>query len=292
MKSWASERLRHRGWEASAFAIYLVVGVLPIAAGLIYALAYSVGLAGLLGKGFTLAHWTSLAGQADVWLSLLTSALIAAATMFLTLLAGACFALGLRTRLRQGVVAYVVYFPLALPATVAAFFVFQALSDAGLLARVFHALGFIQRPGEFPAMIHDFWNLGVIAAFLILSVPYFTLFFSQVYRTEHLEELCRLTLTLGGKRRDCLRRVIGPIFWRRGRSHIVLWFIAMFGGYEIPLLLGRQTPQMISVLTMRKYQMFDLASKPQAFIAALLYFAIVSLLMLWAFRDERLDRDV
>ena len=54
----------------------------------------------------------------------------------------------------------------------------------------------------------------------------------------------------------------------------------MLGSFEIPLLLGPQSPQMISVLARRKFGLFDLEQKPQAFIIALLYTGLVVALLL------------
>ena len=41
--------------------------------------------------------------------------------------------------------------------------------------------------------------------------------------------------------------------------------------YEIPLLLGRQSPQMFSVLTQRHFGQFDLGQRPEAFTLAVTY---------------------
>ncbi|CAM2009212.1 hypothetical protein [Acanthopleuribacter pedis] len=267
-----------------AFALFVLVAVLPIAVGLVYAAAYSFGTVGLLRQGFTFDFWTATLTRSEIWFSLLNSAYVATLTLALTWMVALPVSLSLRRPLEQGALGTAVYLPLALPMTVAAFVVFQMFTGSGLLARPFAALGLIDSPQAFMPLIHDPASIGVIVAFLLITIPYFSLLLRWFYRAEAVEELCRLTLTLGGTRRDCWRRVAWPILWQRGQVHTMLWWISVFGAYEIPLLLGKQSPQMVSVLTMRKFQMFDLQQKPVAFIAALIYSVLVAAVLTLVFR--------
>ena len=67
----------------------------------------------------------------------------------------------------------------------------------------------------------------------------------------------------------------------------VLFFIYVMGAYEIPLMLGRQSPQMLSVLAMRKYARFDITQKPEAFVIAICYAVLVAAALLWFRRQIR-----
>ena len=67
----------------------------------------------------------------------------------------------------------------------------------------------------------------------------------------------------------------------------MLFFIYVMGAYEIPLLLGRQSPQMLSVLAMRKYARFDITQKPEAFAIAFLYAVLVSVVLISLRRQIR-----
>lgn len=269
--------------ETAGYWFFIIIGVLPIGFGLLYAGGYSVGLVGLLSQGFTLQHWQGLFETKELLGSFVVSFQVALVTVICAASVAAFLALRLRGSLTSGSLAYALYLPLALPATVAAFFVFQLFSDAGMVARLAHWFGFIETPGQFPAMIHDWFSTGVILAHMLFAIPYFTLLFHQIYKQEQLEACCHLTQTLGGTAKDCLFKVVLPVFFHKGLTNLVLLFILVFGAYEIPLLLGKQSPQMISVLTMRKYALFDLAQKPQAFIAALLYTFLVLALLGWVF---------
>jgi putative spermidine/putrescine transport system permease protein len=63
----------------------------------------------------------------------------------------------------------------------------------------------------------------------------------------------------------------------RGRQMIILTFLLNLGSYEIPLLLGRQSPQMFSVLTQRKFGQYNLLERPEAFVLATTYLLLVGL---------------
>ena len=75
-----------------------------------------------------------------------------------------------------------------------------------------------------------------------------------------------------------------PILLRTAFPTILLHLVGVFGAYEAPLLLGAQSPQMVSVLIMRKYAMFDLGRKPEAFICAILYTVVSLSLIVAAYR--------
>lgn len=71
---------------------------------------------------------------------------------------------------------------------------------------------------------------------------------------------------------------------------LLLNFLWMLGSYEIPLLLGVQYPMMSSVLIQKRSGQFNLLQRPEAFVLATVYFAVVSiglmLFLVWRRRDE------
>jgi putative spermidine/putrescine transport system permease protein len=177
-----------------------------------------------------------------------------------------------------------IYLPLALPGTVLAFVMFHLLSGAGLLSRMMASIGLVSDPAGFPNLVNDPYGLGIIIAEVAIGAPFFMILFAQLYESERLHDLAALAEVLGADRRKSMRRIIIPVLLRRSFPTIVLYMVAVLGAYEVPLLLGPQSPQMISVLTMRKYAMFDLAQKPEAFICALLYTCVASAAIAFAYR--------
>jgi putative spermidine/putrescine transport system permease protein len=253
-----------------------------------YAALYSVGAVGLLSDGVTLDAWRRVLTEGEAAGAFGLSLSVAAATVALTVSISLGLALALRQRLhRGGALQAMLYAPLAIPAVVGAFLVFQLLTPSGLVARWLAAAGWLSSMDAFPRLVNDRWAVGIVVAHVGLAVPYFTLLFAESYRAEKLDELARLARTLGATARDVRWRLEVPVLLRRAGTNAALLFVAVFGSYEIPLLLGRQSPQMVSVLTLRKFERFNLADKPEAFVLALLYTAVVVLLLAALFRWGR-----
>lgn len=260
---------------ALGLALFLVVAIVPIGASLFYAGLYSFGLTGLLNRGFTLEAWRRVLGGREVWSSLALSVGVALAVVALAAIGGLALALGLRGRLDRGALSYALYLPLALPGTVAAFFTFQMLTGGGLLPRLLLRLGLLASPEAYAAPVQDRWAIGIVLTHAMLAIPFFALLFDKLRASERIDELSALAASLGASRGQRLRRVEIPLLLRAAASNLALLFVVVLGSYEVPLLLGRQAPQMLSVLTLRKYALFDIRQKPEAFVIALLYTALV-----------------
>jgi putative spermidine/putrescine transport system permease protein len=278
-RTWFSDRPGRAG-----FALFLAVAVLPVAVSLVYALLYTVGLTGLLSDGFTLAHWSAVLASTELWTSLALSAAVALAACVIAAIGGLAVALGLRPQLARGPLAYAIYLPLAMPFVVGAFAAFETLSAAGMLSRLAYRFGLTGGIDSFPSLTNDPLYLGVIATHAFLALGFLAVVFAQLYESESIDAYAALSRSLGATEGQTLRRVTLPMLLRRARPNLVLLFIVLLGSYEVPLLLGRQSPQMISVLTVRKYQRFDLLQKPEAFVIAIVYTATVLLLLVTAFR--------
>lgn len=278
-RTWSSDRAGLTG-----FLFFLAVAVFPVAGSLVYALLYTTGLTGLLSEGFTLSHWATVLSGGELWVSLALSAGVAFASCLIAATGGMAIALALRPHLERGPLSYAIYLPLAMPFVVGAFVGFETLSGAGMISRLAYSLGLTQGIAGFPSLTNDALYLGVIATHALLALPFLAVVFAQLYESESIDAYAALSRSLGASGAQTLFRVTLPMLLRRARPNLVLLFIVLLGSYEIPLLLGRQSPQMISVLTVRKYQRFDLLQKPEAFVIAIVYTVAILLLLVTAFR--------
>ncbi len=256
-------------------ALYTVLVVVPMVAGSVYGLLYSVGAVGLFSEGVTVRHWADVLSSSEFFRSLSLSFALASVTTLITVGCGLCTGVALRERLQSGIFATIAQIPLAIPAAVAALFVLQVFSGGGLGARLFLGFGVIDSLEHFPSLVHDPLGIGIVLAHTLTAAPFFALLFAQLHKSENVPALTSLASTLGASRSQRFWRITAPVMLRRARANIALLFVAVVGSYEIPLLLGLQSPQMLSVLAQRKYAMFDLAEKPQALVIAVIYTVIV-----------------
>lgn len=276
-----------RSLDRLGLALFGLLSLAPVAASLLYAGLYGLGLTGLFSRGFTLEHWRRVLHGSELWSSVGLSLFVASAVLVLTTALALPMALGLRERLESGPLGYALSLPLAIPGTVAAVLTLQLLAGAGLVSRIAHGAGLIDGIAGFPALVHDRWAVGVIVAHTALAVPFFVFLFAEIHASERVTALRELAATLGASRAQGLLRVTLPILLLRAVPSLALLFVVVLGSFEIPLLLGRQAPQMLSVLTWRKYALYDIAQKPEAYVLALGYTLLALGLLGLTFRERR-----
>lgn len=259
--------------------VFLLLVVLPITAGLLYALGYSLGVFGLLSKGLTTTYWEKALTSYDIWISFLYSFCIGLASVIISFFIALGMALGWSKSIQKGRLSYFIYMPLCFPATVMAFLVLQWFSASGFFSRIAFQLGIIDKLENFPVMVHDFYGIGIILCSVFLITPFFTILVSNIYKNESLSYLENLSKTLGANRHQRLFRVTLPVIYQKSKVTLLLFVIFVMGSFEVPLLLGRQYPQMVTVAIVNKIQKFNLNDIPIGFAMSIIYVILVVTLL-------------
>jgi putative spermidine/putrescine transport system permease protein len=270
--------------------LLVVVTAGPLAAGLGFMLLYSTGVIGLLASGFTLRYWARVLADGHTWISLAYSAWIGAISLGASL--GLAFTLqaALGPRLRAGALRGLLFLPMAIPPLVAALLSVELLGNAGLVARLAHAVGWIERPEEFPTLLYTTSGVGILFAHVTLVTPFLLLLLDRLARHESIAELEQVARTLGASHWQAWRRVRLPVLWRACTPVLSVYFLVLTGAYEVPLLLGAQYPSMISVLIQRRFSQFDLGTRPEAYALASLYACLAAGLLLVLFASRAKHR--
>ncbi|WP_210513820.1 ABC transporter permease subunit [Hymenobacter terricola] len=262
-----SSKLRSGKLLLGLYAL-LVVG-LPLA-GLGYALLGSVGVVGPLAAGFTGRYWLALGADTGLLKSALFSLWVAGASLGLSVAAALGLVLGAQATLRRRPFPTLLYVPLLMPSLVMGFYLFQLLSRAGWLSRLSFQLGLTHSLDAFPELVQDAAGGGIILAQVLLAFPFLTLLFQAIYQESRLDDYRQLTQTLGASAAQFRWRVAVPVLLRRAAPALLLSGIATLGAYDLPLLLGRPYPQMLSVYIATRLQRFDLRELPAAYLAGFL----------------------
>jgi len=241
----------------------------PVALGVGYAMLAALGMA---GAGADARGADSLAGvlrEGAVWRSAGWSIRVAAAS---TVLATAA-AVGTAALFRGGsgedrLARAAAVIPLPLPHLAAALVGLLILSQSGLLARVGHALGWIDGPQSMPAMVNDRWGVGLILTLAWKEFAFLVLVAWSVLaeRGSRLEETAR---TLGAGAWHTFLRVTLPVLWRGMLPAIIAVFTFVLGSYEVAALLAPSDPLPLPVLTMERYLDADLSRRGDAFVLVL-----------------------
>lgn len=272
--------------KAFSWAIFLILAALPLLAGWGYAGAYSLGLTGLLSEGFTWGHWEKVLSDSAFWQSLGFSLYIAGVSVTVAIGLALPAAIAWQRDFREGWLSYAVYLPLTAPAIVVGFFTYQLLARGGLFSRLSYQLGFTGSLQAFPDWVNDPYGVGIIVAHVWMATPFFVLLFVNVFQSEQLGALGQAARTLGAGPGHIARRIFAPVLLRRAFPTLLMYGLFVMGAYDIPLLLGAQSPQMISVLAIRKLQRFNLMDVPQAY-AISAFFVVTVILFLLIVQNRR-----
>lgn len=267
--------------------LFVVLVTLPVFSGLVYALLYSLGFIGILSTGFTTKAWETILLGKPFWSSLGFSFYIAIVTILISLAVSLSIAISWRKNLNKGALSSLIYLPLCFPGTVMAFFSYQTLSKSGLLSRIVFQIGWIDDLRMFPAWINDAYGIGIIITSVLLITPFFIILFSNVYTSEKVEEYVQLAKTFGASKRQVLLKVTLPILLKKASVTIYLFIIFVMGSYEVPLLLGRQDPQMISVAILQKIQKYNLYDIPKGYAMSVLYVVLVISVLFILYRKNK-----
>jgi putative spermidine/putrescine transport system permease protein len=192
-------------------------------------------------------------------------------------------AVALRHRLRgKRALLFVYQLPLTVPYLVAAVGIMTLVSQSGLVARFAFHLGLIAEPADFPALLYDDLGIGIILVYLWKQIPFIGLVALAVLQSvgEDYEEQAR---TLGASGLQAVRHVLLPLIIPGIVPASIIIFAFTFGAFEVPLLLGKRFPSMLSVLAYRLYIDVDVAARPQA-MAGTVFIAVFVLLLVALYR--------
>ncbi len=247
-----------------------VIGVL-FAGGLALAVAQSLGYFAPTGESsFTLRHYVELSRDREVYASLWLTLKLATVATAISAICALALALGLREFSRRSrAVNLLLQIPLAVPHLAMAGALITLIAPSGLLARLAFAVGLIHQPADFPALINDRYGAGIILAYVLKEVPFITLM--------TLALLARL-----GDEYEQAARVLGASAWQRFRyvtlplvapaviSSSLMVFAFIFGAFEVPFILGRPYPAMVSVVAQQRYLDVNLLARPGAIALAVI----------------------
>jgi putative spermidine/putrescine transport system permease protein len=257
----------------------LVIGPL-FAGGLAIALTQSLGYFAPAGEeGLTLAHYVRLWSDREFRTSLAVTLMIATTATLISAAAGLALALALRGLVgRYRSLNFWLQVPLAVPHLAMAVALINVIAPSGLIARVCYALGLIGEPADFPALINDRYGVGIMLAYVLKETPFIaTMTLALLLRLG--DEYEALAGTLGASTWQRLRYVTLPLVAPAVVSAALVVFAFIFGAFEVPFLLGRPYPAMLSVVAQRRYLDVNLAERPDAIAVAIVISAITAVMV-------------
>lgn len=158
---------------------------------------------------------------------------------------------------------------LAVPHIVAAVAVGMLLSQTGLISRLAHAMGWVNAPSDFPALVADQHGIGIVAAYMWKETPFIAILALTALR-RGTQDLGRAAQVLGAGPFQRLCHVTLPAVAPPVAAGSVLVFVFALGSYEVPYLLGRPYPATLPVVAYQYYTDIDLTYRAEAMAVAVL----------------------
>ncbi len=261
-----------RARTAPALLAALTVA-LPALVGLGYVLLGALGLAGP-GRQSGAGRFARVLMERTVWSGLAWSVGTALAATLLAFVAAATIAIVFRGRSRLDAAArFLVVAPLPVPHIAAAVMGVLVLGQSGLLARFAFAFGWITEPAQMPVLIYDRTGIGFVLAMAWKELPFLALIALTVLARKgpELDEAAR---TLGAGPWTVATRVLWPTLWRGMLPAATAAFIFVAGTYEATALLAPSRPLPLPVLQFERYTDANLARRGDAYVIALVLFAL------------------
>jgi len=247
--------------------------------GLVLGLLQSLNYMPIIGQTApNLDAYRAIFSHSEFWRSLaLTLEVALGATLSSTVLAIGC-ALVLRRRFPgRKLITFVFQFNLPIPHLVGGVAMIMLFTQSGLLARIARALGLIDGPSDFPALVFDPHGIGIMLEYVWKETVFIGVIVLAVLHslgTDYEE----LAMSLGANRWQRFRYVLLPLMMPGILSASILVFAFSFGAFEIPLLLGATFPVTLPVVAYRAYADVDLEARSQAMAMSMVIALIITLL--------------
>jgi putative spermidine/putrescine transport system permease protein len=177
---------------------------------------------------------------------------------------------------------------LTIPHVVGALGILYLFSQSGSFARLAYAVGLIATPGEFPALTHDPYAIGIILTYVWKEVPFIGLILLAKLQTigpEH-EAAAR---SLGASRWQAFAHILLPLLMPALVAASAVVFAFALGAYEVPLLLGAHAPQALPILAWQGFTDVELARRPEAYAISMLI-ALIGVVLLAIYARLALPR--
>jgi putative spermidine/putrescine transport system permease protein len=205
------------------------------------------------------------------------TAAVASASAVLSVLIGTVLAYmvwRLPVRLRRGADVYRI--PLVIPHIVVAFIVIITWSQTGLISSLANRIGLVSEYTRFPDIIYRRNGIALTAAYIYKEVPFVMLMVLSVLRRMDRKQIDTARM-LGGGEVPIFIRIVVPFLLPVIHSVFVILFVYSFGAFDIPFILGKSEPSMLSVKMFDLYFARGLENRPVA-LASLVVVFVLSLI--------------
>lgn len=174
--------------------------------------------------------------------------------------------------------------PLILPHIAVAFIVLLLWSQTGIFSSFLSRTGLFDDYGRFPDIIYRRNGFAIAFAYIYKEIPFVMLMVISVLKNFDRNQIATAKM-LGGNELRIFIKVVLPFLLPIIHTLFVILFVYSFGAFDIPFILGKSAPTMMSVKIFQLYFMRDISVRPEA-LASLVFvltFSVISIFIYFRF---------
>ena len=173
-----------------------------------------------------------------------------------------------RAKLNYGILNIV----LVLPHIAFAYIIYLFFSETGFLFRFLNLFGLTT---EFN-LINDKWGLGIMLNYVLKEVPFIILYLLAT-NTRQMGNHIYAAKDLGASAIQCFFKIYIPLNKIQITSVSIVIFAFVLGNYEVPFLLGANSPQFLSVSALNNFQSIDIDQNNASYLKVIIIFSVAFL---------------
>jgi putative spermidine/putrescine transport system permease protein len=162
----------------------------------------------------------------------------------------------------HGPIFVILKIPMLIPWTVTAFLMIDLFGGAGIFASIASFFGWESIVDLIKDILYTPASIGIIIAYCWSTVPFIMYFISPVM-SNISGTLGQAASAMGASSVRIFFSIVLPLCKPSIRNATILSAIGVFGGYEIPLLLGMTLPRLLPVEIYSDYGLFPLNRRPE-----------------------------
>ncbi len=213
-------------------------------------------------KKFTWEYYISALSDASFLSISWRTFLFSVVSAFLACIIGMMIAITLyRHKKDRGIVFRITELPVMLPHIFVVIALFQLLSQTGVVPNILIHLGLLQSTEQFPLLLNDNYQIGVIITYLYKEIPFVIVSLMLVLRQMN-DKYEVVALNLGANKFQTFWNVTLPMIQTALVNAFIINFSFNFGSYEVPFLLGNQQKELLPVYIYNYYVQGDITQIP------------------------------
>lgn len=171
--------------------------------------------------------------------------------------------------------------PVMLPHVFIVLALLQLISQTGIISGILLKLGWISSSNQFPLLVNDPWQIGVVITYLWKEIPFVVVSLILVLSSMKIDYR-DVAFNLGVSKFQAFCKVTLPLIQTSLINAFIINFSFNFGSYEVPFLLGNQQKELLPVYIYNFYVQGDITKMPlvMALNVILSVFSIIFALIL------------